>query len=313
MPPRCRERQGNRCARSADGVLARAYARRHVPPVGPRWHLDAANVHTLDIPRGAAHCAGRSQPDPSRHLYRLRQWFRVSKGLELCEGMVAELRKPPNQFEAVLDNRERIAAQQVVAAPVGGPCGTRARYPHLVRFKDLAGVRVQIVGGHQSAYEWAALIGSRFAAMPAFPSPHPCRFETQQAPASHCLLTHRTGWLRSMPGSSSGSRYRWQTTAGCSADFSRQCSRAAVTRAPPAGRFPPLCSRERHTIELEVRRQLVQSLTIPRDFIALCGQLSNYIAQAVGGRFPFLATERDIAPQRVEFFRLPAAFGGGFG
>jgi thioredoxin reductase len=28
-----------------------------------------------------------------------------------------------------------------------------------VRFEDLAGARVLIVGGRQSAYEWAALIG----------------------------------------------------------------------------------------------------------------------------------------------------------
>ncbi len=84
---------------------------------------------------------------------------------------MAEVTKPDGRFEAILENGERIAADAVVAAPgirhfanlppwAGDvPTGRCSHTCEHVRFDDLSGARVLIVGGRQSAYEWAALIG----------------------------------------------------------------------------------------------------------------------------------------------------------
>ncbi len=64
---------------------------------------------------------------------------------------------------------DTITADQVLAAPGirttphlpdwrTVPAGRRSHTSELVRFDDLAGARVVIVGGRQSAYEWAALL-----------------------------------------------------------------------------------------------------------------------------------------------------------
>jgi cation diffusion facilitator CzcD-associated flavoprotein CzcO len=75
----------------------------------------------------------------------------------------------------VLDSGERVAADAVVAAPgicyfanrpdwAGSvPPGRAAHTCDLVRFEDLSGARVLIVGGRQSAYEWAALLAEHGA------------------------------------------------------------------------------------------------------------------------------------------------------
>ena len=77
---------------------------------------------------------------------------------------------------ATLQSGERIRADVVVAAPGIGhyanvpgwasslPTGLAAHTCDLVRFDDLAGARVLIIGGRQSAYEWAALIREHGAA-----------------------------------------------------------------------------------------------------------------------------------------------------
>lgn len=139
---------------------------------GPDWHLDAAGVHTLDAYLDERHIApAEVDPIPVSVFVDYAEWFCARKSLELGDGMVAELTKLDSHFEAVLQNGERIAAQWVVAAPgirhfvnlpawAGDVNPERAAHTcDLVRFNDLAGARVLIVGGRQSAYEWAALIG----------------------------------------------------------------------------------------------------------------------------------------------------------
>lgn len=89
---------------------------------------------------------------------------------------MVDLAKPGDRFEAVLESGERIAADAVVAAPgirnftnlpawAGSVPAERAVHTcDLVRFEDLSGARVLIVGGRQSAYEWAALLAEHGAA-----------------------------------------------------------------------------------------------------------------------------------------------------
>jgi FAD-dependent urate hydroxylase len=183
---------------------------------GPDWHLDAAGVHTLDaylkerrIPRAEI------DPMPLAVFVEYADWFRARKGLEVRDCMVAELTKRDGRFEAVLDSGERIRAQWVVAAPgvrhfVNLPPwagqvkqGRGVHTCELVRFKDLAGARVLIVGGRQSAYEWAALIAEAGAERIDIVHRHPVpAFErvSWKFADGYIEATLRTrGWWRKLP------------------------------------------------------------------------------------------------------------------
>ena len=156
--------------------------RRHMPEgmllrSGPDWHLDASGVHTLE-----AYLEERAidpadvDPLPLGLFLDYAEWFRQAKGIEVLEDRVVDLAKPGDRFEAVLDGGARIAADAVVAAPgirhfanvpawAGSVPAERASHTcDLVRFGDLSGARVLIVGGRQSAYEWAALLVEHGAA-----------------------------------------------------------------------------------------------------------------------------------------------------
>ncbi len=92
-----------------------------------------------------------------------------------CEHLVTQLTHEGTVFEALLESGERITAEAVVAAPGirhfqqlppwadSVPPGVAAHTGDVVEFEDLRGARVLIVGGRQSAYEWAALIGEQGA------------------------------------------------------------------------------------------------------------------------------------------------------
>jgi cation diffusion facilitator CzcD-associated flavoprotein CzcO len=84
--------------------------------------------------------------------------------------LVSRLERNDDGFVASLDDGTHIAADVVVAAPGAAyfrqfpewasllPEGVSAHTCDLVRFQELAGARVLVVGGRQSAYEWAALL-----------------------------------------------------------------------------------------------------------------------------------------------------------
>jgi cation diffusion facilitator CzcD-associated flavoprotein CzcO len=137
---------------------------------GPDWHLDAAGVHTLAAyleERGIA--AADVDPIPIGLFLEYADWFREAKGIEVGDDLVASLAKSNGRFEATLRSGARIDAEAVVAAPgirhfASVPDWAASLTPEraahtcdLVRFGDLAGRRVLIIGGRQSAYEWAAL------------------------------------------------------------------------------------------------------------------------------------------------------------
>ena len=143
---------------------------------GPDWHLDAASVHTLEAYlEERAIDPAEVDPLPVGLFLDYAEWFRQAKGIEVREDLVAELTKPDGQFEALLHSGERVVADAVVAAPgisfftnqpdwAGSvPPGQAAHTCDLVRFEDLSGARVLIVGGRQSAYEWAALLAEHGA------------------------------------------------------------------------------------------------------------------------------------------------------
>jgi len=137
---------------------------------GREWHLDAADVHTFEafleekmIPRGTA------EPIPVEIYRDYVEWFRQSKKIEVWPLRVERLRCKDGAFEAECEDGETICARRVVATPglkpfVNEPtefasCVLRDRISHtshLVDFQPLAGKRCLIIGGRQSAFEWAA-------------------------------------------------------------------------------------------------------------------------------------------------------------
>jgi len=110
-------------------------------------------------------------PIPISLFLEYADWFREQAGVEVEPDLVEDLAKPNGRFEATLRSGRRVAADAVVAAPGISRFGvvpewverslSPERWSHtceLVHFEELRGKRVLIVGGRQSAFEWAALI-----------------------------------------------------------------------------------------------------------------------------------------------------------
>ena len=158
-----------------------SFWRQHMPEgmclrSGPDWHLDAAGIHTFEAFLEEEGIAPHEvDPIPIKVFLDYAAWFQDNKGVVARENLVTRLTHSGKTFEALLENGERITADTVVAAPGirhfqqlppwadSVPPGVGAHTGDLVHFGDLRGARVLIVGGRQSAYEWAALIGEQGA------------------------------------------------------------------------------------------------------------------------------------------------------
>src|SRR3954447_26809108 len=145
---------------------------------GPDWHLDASGVHTFEAfldERGIA--AADVDPVPIALFLDYARWFQSHKHVAVRERLVTGLRGTGDgSFLVALDDGQALAAESVVAAPgvryfqhrpgwsASLPGSLCSHTCDLVRFDDFEGARVLIVGGRQSAYEWAALAGEHGAA-----------------------------------------------------------------------------------------------------------------------------------------------------
>ena len=145
---------------------------------GPDWHLDAAGVHTF-----MAYLDERGidpsdvDPIPVALFLDYVDWFEERADVDVMPELVRDLSKPDGRFVATLESGRRVSADAVVAAPGIshftvipewlGRSLSQGRWTHtchLVRFDQLRGKRVLIVGGRQSAFEWAALLADGDAA-----------------------------------------------------------------------------------------------------------------------------------------------------
>ncbi len=144
---------------------------------GTDWHLDTRGEHTF-----AAYVEDRGlnaadlDPIPIGVFLDHTEWFREQKALDIDQRLVADLAESDGVFVAALEDGATVTAERVLAAPGIGhfahlpawydevPDGQRAHTSDLVAFDDLAGARVVVVGGRQSAYEWAALLCDHGAA-----------------------------------------------------------------------------------------------------------------------------------------------------
>jgi len=145
---------------------------------GLDWHLDAAGVNTymayLDERRIDS---SDVDPIPVALFLDYVDWFKERADVDVMPELVRDLSKPDGRFVATLESGRRVSANAVVAAPgisnftVIPEWVERSLSPgrwthtcHLVRFDQLRGKRVLIVGGRQSAFEWAALLADGDAA-----------------------------------------------------------------------------------------------------------------------------------------------------
>jgi len=145
---------------------------------GPDWHMDAAQKLTMMAfleERGTK--PEEVDPIPISLFLEYADWFRERAGVAVEQDLVEDLVKPNGRFEATLRSGRRVVADAVVAAPGISRFGvipdwierdlSPGSWSHtcnLVNFEELRGKRVLIVGGRQSAFEWAALLADEGAA-----------------------------------------------------------------------------------------------------------------------------------------------------
>jgi thioredoxin reductase len=153
-----------------------AFWREHMPAdmylrSGPDWHLDAGGEYTF-----AAYFEDRGLPPeefdpiPIGVFLDYTDWFRSGKRLDVDERLVSDLSTADGVFVATMADGSTIVADKVLAAPgvrqfvnlpewhTEVPPQQRGHTSDVVSFDGLSGARVVIIGGRQSAYEWAALL-----------------------------------------------------------------------------------------------------------------------------------------------------------
>lgn len=183
---------------------------------GPDWTLDADGEHSFEAyfeQHGLD--PGDHDPIPISVFLDHTDWFRREKGLEVEEVMVEALTASNRHFEAAMSDGSTVVAERVLAAPGIAdfiqlpewydevPADRRTHTSERVTFDDLAGARVAIIGGRQSAYEWAALLCDHGAARVDVVHRHdtPAFEKVSWAfvdPYVEQTLAHR-GWWRTLP------------------------------------------------------------------------------------------------------------------
>ena len=143
---------------------------------GTDWHLDASGVHTFEAFVEDRRLSPKDlDPVPIEVFLDYGSWFLAAKRVAVRDRLVSRLESRDGSFVAAMDDGTQIIAERVVAAPGNGyfrqvpqwaaslPEGVGVHTCDLIEFESLAGARVLIVGGRQSAYEWAALLGDHGA------------------------------------------------------------------------------------------------------------------------------------------------------
>ncbi len=187
---------------------------------GRDWHLDAAGEHTLDAYVEAQGLDPDAlDPIPIDVFIGYADWFTAQKGLEPRRERVRALtRRDGGGFEARMEDGSTILADQVVAAPgiaefAVEPALVRealapGQWSHTARtveFEGLEGRRCLILGGRQSAFEWAALLAEAGAARVDVVHRHDTpEFTPSDWSFVDDLLAHTRqtrGWFRRLPES----------------------------------------------------------------------------------------------------------------
>ena len=181
---------------------------------GTDWHLDADGIDTFETflaQRGID--PARVPPVPLRTFVEYADWFCAQTGIRPRPTLVSQLEQVDRQFVVTFEDGRRLRADAVVAAPgiarfpvipEWAPASlAETRWSHtsaLVRFEHLHDARVLIVGGRQSAFEWAALLAEAGAAAVYVVHRHdPPSFETSHWEFFDELMDNTIripGWFR---------------------------------------------------------------------------------------------------------------------
>jgi FAD-dependent urate hydroxylase len=199
-----------------------AFWRRHMPDgmllrSGTDWHLDADEIDTFEAylaERGID--AADVDPVPLATFVDYADWFCAQTGIDPRPTFVSSLEQRDGRFLVSFEDGRQLTADTVVAAP------GIARFPvipdwvprslpetnwshtsSLVRFDQLTGARVLIVGGRQSAFEWAALLAEAGAEAVDVVHRHDTpSFETAHWGFCDELMDNTvriSGWFRNLP------------------------------------------------------------------------------------------------------------------
>jgi len=136
------------------------------------WHLDANNRATFEAYLAELGLEAKKTLPISRDFYLgYVNWFQNKKRLQPITQYVTQLEKSNELFISKLDNGDVIQSRHVVIA-LGFqyfayipqtlsemiPTSSSSHTCQLVNFANLKDKRCLIIGGRQSAFEWAALI-----------------------------------------------------------------------------------------------------------------------------------------------------------
>lgn len=182
------------------------------------WHIDPLGVHTF-ARYVEVHGFDTSSlvPLPIQMALDYFSWFQAQKGIVVAETYVQRLDHEGGTYRATLDDHSVIRARNVVVATgikyfshtppeLAGllPAGRFTHTSGLVEFSRLAGRRCLIIGGRQSAFEWAALLKEDRASEVhvAYRHETPAFSESDWAwvPELADNTVRQPGWFRSLPG-----------------------------------------------------------------------------------------------------------------
>jgi thioredoxin reductase len=139
---------------------------------GPDWHLDARDVATFEAYVKERGLTGeQTKPVPLETFLDYASWFMGRYGVAPQNRHVTHLARSTHGYIATMDDGARLFADRVLLALGFAffkhyppdilerlPPGSYAHTSDTVDFEFYRNKRVLIVGGRQSAYEWAALI-----------------------------------------------------------------------------------------------------------------------------------------------------------
>ncbi|HEY6122637.1 MAG TPA: NAD(P)-binding domain-containing protein [Pyrinomonadaceae bacterium] len=136
------------------------------------WHLDPMNVHTIEAFLILNGKTARDVEPLSLDFYlSYAEWFRQQKHIEPLPTYIQQLDHSDSWFLATTLDGDTIQAHQIVLAPgfkhfahlpdelkARLPAGSFCHTSQFVDFTDAGNKRYLIIGGRQSAFEWAALL-----------------------------------------------------------------------------------------------------------------------------------------------------------
>ena len=181
------------------------------------WHLDPENEHTIEKFLCSQHLTPKDVEPLSRNFYlSYTEWFMQQEEITALPVYIDRLDYiSDHHYRAVTDDGKAITASNIVIAvgfkyfkhippellPIFPP-GTYSHTCDLTDMKTMTGKRCLIIGGRQSAFEWAALLAEAGASIIHISHRHPSpAFATADWSWVNALVDHMTdepAWFRNL-------------------------------------------------------------------------------------------------------------------